>query len=181
MARRDKKAFLSKQCKEIEENNGVGKTNNVFKKTGDIKGIFHVRMGTIKDRNGKSLTEAEEIKKRWQEYTDELYNKGLDKPDNFDGVVTHLDPDILECEVKWALGSIMMNKAGGSDGIPLELFQILKDDSVKLLHPICQQIWRTQQWSQDWKSSVFIPIPKKDNAKGDSNYCTIHSSHMLAK
>ena len=96
-------------------------------------------------------------------------------------MITHLEPDNLFCEVKWALGSIMMNKAGGSDGIPLELFQILKDDSVKLLHPICQQIWRTQQWSQDWKSSVFIPIPKKDNAKGGSNYCTIHSSHMLAK
>ena len=120
-------------------------------------------MGTIKDRNGKNLTEAEEIKKRWQEYTEELYKKGLNDPDNYDGVVIHLEPDILECEVKRALGSITTNKANGGDGILAELLKILKDDAVKLLHSICQQIWKTQQWPQDWKRSIFIPIPKKGN------------------
>ena len=116
------------------------------------------------------LTEAEDIKKRWQEYTGELYKKQLQAPDNHDGVTTHLEPDILECEDKWVLGSITTNKASGSDGIPGELFQILKDDAVKVLHSICQQIWKTQQWPQDWKRSVFIPIPKKGNAKECSNY-----------
>ena len=120
-------------------------------------------MGRVKDRNDKDLTEAEAIKKRWQKYT-ELYKKGLNDPDNHDGVVTHLELDILEYEVKWALGSITTNKASGGDGIPVELFQILKD-AVKVLHSICQQIWKTQQWPQDWKRSVFIPIPKKGNAK----------------
>ena len=129
-------------------------------------------MGKIKDRNGINLTEAEYLKKRWQEYTEELYEKILD-PDNHDGVITHLEPDILECKVKWALGSITMNKASGGDGIPAELSQILKDDVVKVLHTICQQIWKTQQWPQDWKRSVFIPIPKKGNAKECSNYHTI--------
>ena len=111
------------------------------------------------------LTEADDIKKRWQEYTDELYKKDLHDPDNHDGVITHLEPDILECEVKWALGSIAMNKASGGDGIPIELFQFLKADTVKVLHAICQQVWKTQQWPQVWKRSVFIPIPKKGNAK----------------
>ena len=142
-------------------------------------------MGTIKDRNGMDLTEAEDIKKRWQEYTEELYRKDLNDPDNHDGVVTHLEPDILEYEVKWALGSITMNKATGGDGIPVELFQILKDDAVKVLHSICQQIWKTQRWSQDWKRSVFIPIPKKDNALECSNYHTIvlisHASKVMLK
>ena len=145
----------------------MGKTRDLFKKTGDIMGNFHVRMGTIKDRNSKDLTEAEEIRKRWQEYTGELYEKGLNDLDNHDGVVAHLEPDILalnECEVKWALGSITVNKASESNGIPAELFQILKDDAVKVLPSICQQIWKTQLWPQDWKRSVFIPIPKKDNA-----------------
>ena len=142
----------------------MGKTRDLFKKTGDIKGTFHARIGTIKDRNGKDLTEAEEIKKRQQEYT-ELYKKGLNDPDNHNGVITHLEPDILESEVKWALGIITMNKASGGDRIPVELFQILKDDAVKVLHSICQQMWKTQQWTQDWKISVFIPIPKKGNAK----------------
>ena len=119
------------------------------------------------------LTEAEDIKKRWQENTEELYKKDLHDQDNHDGVITHLEPDILECEVKWALGSITMNKASGSDGIPVELFQILKDDDVKVLHSVCQQIWKIQQWPQDWKRSVFIPIPKKGNAKECSNYRTI--------
>ena len=146
IARRDKKAFLSDQCKEIEENNRMGKTRNLFKKIRDIKGTFHAKMGAIKDRTSNDLTEAEEIKKRRQEYTEELYKKDLHDPDNHDGVITHLEPDILECKVKWALGSITMNKASGSDGIPVELFQILKDDAVKVLHSICQQIWKTQQW-----------------------------------
>ena len=119
------------------------------------------------------LTEAEDIKKRWQEYTEELYKKDLHDPDNHDGVITHLEPDILECEVKWALGSITTNKISGGDQIPVELFQILKGDAVKVLHSICQQIWKTQQWPQDWKRSVFILIPKKGKAKECSNYCTI--------
>ena len=118
------------------------------------------------------LTEAEDIKKRWQEYTEELYKKDLHDPDNHDGVITHLEPDILECEVKWALESITMNKASGGDGIPAELFQILKDDAVKVLHSICQQMWKTQQWPQDSKRSVFIPIPKKGNAKERSSEVT---------
>ena len=142
-------------------------------------------MGTIKDINSKGLTEAEEIKKRWQEYTEELYKKDLHDPDNHDGVTTPLEPDILECEVKWALGSITMSKASGGDGTPVELFQILKDDAVKLLHSICQQIWKTQQWPQDWKRSVFIPIPKKCNAKEYSNYHTIalmsHTTKVMLK
>ena len=150
IARRDK-AFLSDQYKEIEENNRMGKTTDLFKKIRDTKGTFHAKMGSIKDRNGMDLTEAEDIKKRWQEYTEELYKKDLQDQDNNDGVITHLEPDILECEVKWALGSITMNKASGDDGIPAELFQILKDDAVKMLHSICQQIWKTQQWPQDWK------------------------------
>ena len=141
------------------------KTRDLFKKTGDTKGTFHAKMGTMKKRNSKDLTEAEEIKKRWKDYTEELYKKGLNDPDNHDGMVTHLEPDILEFEVKWASGSITMNKASGTDGTPVELFQILKDDAVKVLHLICQQIWKTQQWPQDWKRSVFIPIPKKGNAK----------------
>ena len=171
IARRDKKAFLSDQCKEIEENNKMGKTRVLFKKTRDTKEIFHAKMSTIKDRNGVDLTEAEDIKKRWQEYT-ELYRKDLHDPDNHNDVITCLEPDILEREVKWAIGSITINKASGGDGIPVELFQILKDDAVKVLHSICQQIWKTQQWPQDWKRSVFIPISKKGNAKECSNFCT---------
>ena len=165
IARRDKKAFLSDQCKETEENNRMGKTRDLFKKIRDTKGIFHAKMDSIKDRHGMGLTEAEDIKKRWQEYTEELYKKYLHDPDNHDGVITHLEPDILECEVQWALESITLNKVSEGDGIPVELFQILKDDAVKVLHSICQQIWKTQQWPQDWKMSVFILIPKKGNAK----------------
>ena len=145
--------LISDQCKEIEENNRMGKTRDLFKKIRDTKGTFHAKMGTIKDINGTNLTEAEDIKKRWQEHD----------PDNHNGLITHLEPDILECEVKWALGSITMNKASGGDGILVELFQILKDDAVKVLHSICQQIWKTQQdWKrpQDWNRSVFISIPK---------------------
>ena len=137
------------------------------------------------DRNGMDLTEAEDINKRWQEYTEKLYKKKRHDPDNHDGVITELEPDILECEVKCALGSIITNEASGGDGIPIELFQILKDDVVKVLHSICQQIWKTQQWPQDWKSSVFIPIPKKVNVKEYSNYHTIvlisHASKVMLK
>ena len=157
IARRDKKAFLSNQNKEIEENNRMGKTRDLFKKIRDTKGTFHAKMGLIKDRNGMHLTEAEDIKKRWQEYT-ELYKKELQDQDNHNAVITDLEPDILECEVKWALGSITTNKASRGDGIPVELFQILKDDAVKVLQSICQQVWKTQQWPQKWKTSLFIPI-----------------------
>ena len=135
---------------------GMGKTRELFKKIRNTKGTFQAKMGTIKDRNGMHLTEAEEIKKRWQEYTGKLYKKDLHDPDNHDGVITHLEPDILECKVKWALGGITMNKASGGDEIPAELFQILKCDAVKVLHSICQQIWKTQQWPQDWQMSVFF-------------------------
>ena len=148
-------------------------TRDLFKKIRNTKGKFHAKMSTIKDRNDMDLTEAEDIKKRWQEYTEKLYKKDLHDPDNHDGVKTNLEPDILECEVKWALGSITTNKASGGDGIPVELFQILTDNAVKVLHSICQQIWETQQWPQDWKKSVFIPIPKKGNAKQCLKYCTI--------
>ena len=149
IARRDEKAYLSDQCKEIEENNRMGKTRDLFKKIRDTKRTFHAKMDTIKDTNVMDLTEAEDIKKRWQEYTEELYKKDLHDPGNHDGETTHLEPDILECEAKWALGSITRNKENGGDGISAKLFQILKDDSVKVLHSICQQIWKTQQGPQD--------------------------------
>ena len=177
IARRDKKTFLSDYCKEIEENNRMEKTRDLVKKIRDTKGIFHATMGTIKDRNGMDLTEAEDIKKRWQKYT-ELYKKDLHDQDNHDGVITHLEPDILECEVKWALETITTNKASGGDGIPVELFQTLEDDAVKMLHSICQHIWKTQQWPQDWKRSVFISIPKKGNGKAIAQ---LQSSHSLTK
>ena len=185
IAGRDKKAFLSDQCKEIEENSRMGKTRALFKKIGDSKETFHAQMGSIKDRNGMDLTEAEDIKKRWQEYTEGPYRKDLHDSDNHDGVITHLEPDILECEVQWALGSLTMNKASGGDGTPVELFQILKDDAVKVLQSICQQIWNTQEWPQDWKKSVFILIPKSNNAKRCSNYHTValisHASEVMFK
>ena len=145
IARRDKKAFLSNQCKEIEENNRMGKTRELFKKIRDTKGTLHAKIGSIKDRNGTDLTEAEDIKKRWKEYTEELYKKDLHDPDNHDGMITNLEPDILECKVKWVFESITTNKASGGDGITVELFQILKDDAMQVLHSIHQQIWKTQQ------------------------------------
>ena len=151
----------------------MGKTRDLFKKIRDTKGTFHAKVGTLKDRNSVDLTEAEDIKKRWQEYTEELYKKDLHDQDNHDGVITHLEPDILEWEVKWALGNITTNKASGGEGIPAELFQLLKDDAVKVLHSVYQHTWKTQQWPQDWKRSVFISIPKKGNAKECSNYCRI--------
>ena len=163
----------------------MGKTRDLFKKIRDTKGTFHAKMGSIKDRNGMDLTEAEDIKKSWQEYTEELYKKDLHDPDNHNGVITQLEAGILECEVKWAFKSITMNKASGCDGISVELFQILKDDAVKLLQSICQQIWKTQQWQQDWKRSIFIPIPRKGNPKECSNYHTIalisHASKVMLK
>ena len=162
----------------------MGQTRDLCKKTGDIKGTFHARIGMIKDRNGKDLTEAEEIKKRRQEYT-ELYKKGLHDLDNQDGVVTHLELDILKCEVKWVFGSNTTKQQqqnnSVSDGIPAKLFQILKDDAVKVLRSICQQIWKTQQWSQDWKMSVIVPIPKKGNAKDVETTIQLYSFHMLAR
>ena len=177
IAGRDKKAFLRDQCKEIEENNRMGKTRDLFKKIKDTKGTLHAKVG--------SITEAEDIKKRWLEYTEELYKKDLHEPDNHDGVISHLETDILECEGKWALGRITMNKASEGDEIPVELFQILKDDAVKVLHSICQQIWKTQQWPQDWKRSISIPIPRKGHAKESLNYCTIalisHTSKVMLK
>ena len=183
IARRDNKAFLSYQCKEIEENNRKGKTRDPFKKIRATKETFHAKMGLIKDRKGMEITEAEDIKKRWQEYTEELHKKDLNDPDNCNAVITHLEPDILKCIVKWALENITTNKASGGDGIPVELFQIQKDDAVKVLHSICQKIWKTQQWPQDWKRSVFIPVPKKGNVKECSNYCTIglnsHASKVM--
>ena len=158
----------------------MGKTRDLFKKMQDTKGIFHAKMGSIKDRIGRDLTEAEDFKKRWQEYT-ELYKKDLHDPDNHDGVITHLEPDILECEVKWAIGSITMNKASGGDGIPVELFQILKDNAMKVLHSICQQIWKAQQCPQNWKRSISIPTPKKSSVKNVQTTTQLHSSHMLVK
>ena len=150
-----------------------------FKKIGGIKGHFHARMDTIKDRNGKNLTEAEEI---WQEYT-ELYKKSLNDSDNHDSVVINLGPNILECEVKWAFGSNTMKKASWGNGIPVELFQILKVDAVRVLHSICQQIWKTQKWPQDWKRSVFVSTPKEGNAKESSNWHTVavisHASKFM--
>ena len=182
IARRDKKAFLSDQCKEIGENNRMGKTIDLFKKIRDTKGIFHAKMGTIKDRHGMDLIEAEDIKKRWQEYTEELSKKDLHVQDNHDGVITHLEPDILECEVKWALESITTNKTSGGDGIPVELFQILKDDAVKVLHSTCQQIWKTAVATGLEKIS-FHSNPKEGQSQRMFNYCTIslisHASKVM--
>ena len=165
IARREKKAFLSNQCKEIEENNRMGKTRELFKKIRDTKVTFHANIVSIKDRNVMDLTEAEDIKKKWQEYTEELYKKELHDPDNHDGVISHLESDILECEVKWALESQTTNKASGDDGIPVELVKILKDDAVKVLHSICQQIWKTQQWPQECKGQFSFQSQRKTMPK----------------
>ena len=163
----------------------MGKTRHLIKKIRDTKGTFHAKMGTIKERNRMDLVEAEYIKDRWQEYLEVLHKRDFSDPDNHDGVITHLEPNILECKVRWALGSITMNKASGGDEIPVELFQILKDGAVKVLHSICQPIWKTQQWPQDWKKSVFIPVPKKGNAKECSSYQTgaliSHASKVILK
>ena len=180
--KRDKKAFLNEERSEAEENDRVGRPRDRSKKTEDIKGTFHARMGKIKDRNSKDLRETEQIEERWQEYTEELDKKGLSDPDNHDGVVTHLEPDILKSEAKWTLGSITTNKASGGNEIPAELFQILKNDAVKGMHSICQQIWKTQQWSQDQEKSVFISIPKKGNAKEWKNSTQSHNcTHFICQ
>ena len=155
----------------------MGKTKYLFKKISDTKGTFHAKIDTIKDRNGMYL--IEDIKKRWQEYTAELYKKHLHDPDDHDGVISHLEPDILEYEVKWAIGSMTTNKASGGDRIPADLFQILKDDAVKVLSSICQQIWKTQQWPQYCYRSVFFPIPKNSNAKECSNHTHTHNCTHL--
>ena len=161
IARRDEKAFLSEQCKEIE-NNRMGNTRDLLKKIGEIpRETFMGSSAQLKERNSKDLIEAEEIKKKWQEYTEEIHKKGLNDPDNHDGVVTHLEPDILEYEVKWTLGSIITNKANGGDGIPAELFQILKDDAVKVLHSICQQIWKNSAVATGLEKVSFHSSPKE--------------------
>ena len=180
IAQREKKAFLRDQCKEIEENNRMGKTRDLFKKIRDTKGTFNTKMGSIKDRNVMDLTEAEDIKKGWQEYIEELYKKDLHDPDN-DGVITYLEPDILQCEVKWALESITTNKASGGDGIPAELFQILKDDAVKVLHSMCQKIWKPQQWPQDWKIQFSFQSLRKAIPKNAQTTVQLHLSHTLVK
>ena len=154
IARRDKKAFLSDQCKEIEENDRMGRTRDLLKKIRYTKGTFHAKMSSIKDRNGMALTEAEILRRG-----------GKNAQKNCTKKINHLEPNMLECEVKWALGNITTNKANGGDGIPVELFQILEDDAMKVLYSICQQMWKTQQWSQDWKRSVFIALPKEGNTK----------------
>ena len=160
----------------------MGKTRDLSKKLRDTKGTFHAKMGLIKDRNGMDLTEAEDIKKRWQAYTEELYKKDLHDPDNHDSVITHLEPDILECEVKWALKRITMNKASGGDGIPVKLFQILKDDAMKVLHSICQQMWKTQQCShRPGKGQFSFQSQRKTMPKNAQTTAQLHSYHTLVK
>ena len=158
----------------------MGKTRDLFKKIRDTKGTFHAKMGLIKDRNGRDLTEAQDIKKRWQEHT-ELYKKDLHDPDNHDGVITHLEPDILECEVKWALESITTNKASGGDRILVELFQILKDDAVKMLHPICQQFGKLSSGHRTGKGQFSFQSQRKAMPKNAQTTAQLHSSHMLVK
>ena len=165
IARRDKKAFFSDQCKEIEENNRMGKTRDLFKKIRDTKGTFHANMGSIKDSKCMDLTEAEDIKKKWQEYTEELYKKELHDPDNHHSVITHLEPDILECEVKWALESMTTNKASGRDGIPLELFQILKDDAVKVFHSIASKFGKLSSGHRTGKGQFSFQSSRKATSK----------------
>ena len=181
IASRDKKAFLSNQCKEIEENNRMRKTRDLFKKIRDTKGIFYAKMGSIKDKNGRDLTEAEDIKKRWQEYTEELYKTDLHDPDNHDGVITHLEPDILECEIKWALESITTNKASGGDGIPVELFQILEDDPLQVLHSICQKFGKLSSGHRTGKGQFSFQSQRKAMPKNAQTTTQLHSSHTLVK
>uniref|UniRef100_A0A803TCU4 ribonuclease H n=1 Tax=Anolis carolinensis TaxID=28377 RepID=A0A803TCU4_ANOCA len=185
LARRDKELFLNKQCMEVEEDNRIGRTRDLFQKIRNIGGKFQAKMGMIKNKDGKDLTEAEEIKKRWREYTEDLYKRDKNIEDSFDGVMNELEPDILRSKVEWALRSTANNKAAGDDGIPAELLKILKDDAVKVTHAICQQIWKTEEWSSDWKKSIYIPIPKKVNAKECSNFRTValisHGSKVMLK
>ena len=184
IARRDKKAFFNEQCLIIEENNKRGKTRDLFRKISNIKGATRPKMGTIKDRNGRDLVDTEEIKKRWNKYLEELYKKYLNEVDYYDAMVSHPEPDILECKVKGDLRSTAVNKASGCDEIPAELFRYLKEDAFKVLHSLCQ-IWKTQQWPQDQKRSILIPIPKKGSAKECANHQTIalisHVSKVMLK
>ena len=178
ITKREKNVFFNEQCKEVAEKNRMRKTKDLFKKNGYIKGVFQARMGTTKDRNGNDLTEAEKIWKRWQEYT-ELYRKDLNDQDNCDGVITHLEPDLLGCDVKWALGSTVMNKASGGDEIPAELFQIL--NAVKVLHSICQQIWKNSAITTALEKISFYSISKKDNAKNVQNTRQLHSFYIIVR
>ena len=182
IARRDKEAkFLSDQCKEIENNNRMGKISDLFKKIRDTKGTFHAKMGTIKDGTGMDLTEAEDVKKKWQEYTEELYEKDLHDPDTLNDVITHLELDILECEVKWVLGSITTNKASGGDGIPVEVFQILKDDAVKVLHSVCSKFGKLSSGHRTGKGQFSFQSQRKAMPKNAQTTTKLHSSHTLAK
>jgi len=176
IAKREKKAFLSDQCKEIEENNRMGKTRDLFKTIRDTKGTFHAKMGLIKDRNGMDLTEEEDIKKRWPEYT-EVYKKDLHDPNNHDGVITHLEPDILECDVKLALGNITTNKAGGGDGTPVELFQILKDDAVKVHHQYASKFGKVSSGHRTGKGQFSFQSQRKAMPKNAQTTTQLHSSH----
>ena len=181
IARKDKKAFLSDQCKEIEENNRMGKTRDLFKKIRDTRETFHAKMGSIKDRNGMDLMEAEDIKKRWQEYTEEMYKNSLHDPDNHDGVITHthLEPDILECEVKWALESITMNKASGGDGIPVELFQILKVMLQKCCTQYASKFGKLSRGHRTGKGQFSFQSQRKAMPKNAQTTTQLHSSHTL--
>ena len=181
IARRDKKAFLSGQCKEIEENNGMGKTRDLVMKIRDTKGTFYAKMGSIKDRNNRDLTGAEDIKKRWQEYTEALYKKDLHNSDNHNGVITHPEPDILECQVKWGLGSITTNKTSGGDGIPVELFQILKVDAVKVLTQYVSKFGNLSSGHRTGKGQFSFQSRRKAMPKNVQTTAQLHSSHMLAK
>ena len=181
IARRDKKAFFNEQCKEIEENSRLEKTRYLFKKIGDIKGTLHAKMGTVKDRNGMDLVEAEDVKKRWQEYTEQLYKKDLHKPDDHDGVITHLEPGILECEVKWALESITTYKASGGDGIPVELVQILKDDAVKALTQYASKFGKLSSGHRTGKGQFSFQSQRKAMPKNAQTTAQLHLSHTLAK
>ena len=184
IVRRDKKTFFNERCLIIEENNKRRKTGDPVRKVGNTNGTFCPKMGTIKDKNDRDRAEAEEIMKRWKEYT-ELYKKDLNEPDYYDGVVSHPEPDILECKVKWALRRTAVNKARGYDEIPAELFKSLKDDAIKVLHSLCQKIWMTQQWPQDWKMPVFIPDPKKGSTRECADHWTVallsHASKVMLK
>ena len=173
--------MCSSSQKQLEENNRTGKTRDLFKKIRDAKGTFHAKMDTIKDRNGKKRTEAEEIKKRWQEYMEELYRKGLNDLANHDGVVTHLEPDILECEGKWALGSITINTASRGDGIPAEVFQILKDHAVKLVHSYCSKFAKLSSGHRTGKCQFSFQSQRKAMPKNASTTAQLHSSHTLVK
>ena len=184
-AQRDKKAIFNEECIKLEENNIRGKTEDLFRKVGDAKGAFCPKMSMLKDVNCRDLVDAEEIKKRWKEYMEKLYKKDPNELDYLNGVVSHPEPDILKSKVKWALGNSAGNKASGCDGIPIELFKTLKDDAIKVLYSLCQQIWKTQQWPQDWNRPILIPIPKKGSTKECANHRTIalisHASKVMFK